>query len=128
MKTKEIIRPIEKYFESHDTKYLAEDAVFINMETNELTIGKEAIGNMLNYIYHIAFDAYLDKTNSIVTDDKALLEGIFTGKHIGDFAGISATNKTVKVPLCVSYDLEENLIKVARVYMLSSTMIEQLTS
>ena len=128
MKTKEIKRPVEKYFESHDTKYLSEDAVFINMETNELTIGKEAIGNMLNYIYHVAFDAHLDKTNSIVTDSKALLEGIFTGKHIGDFAGIPATNKTVKVPLCVSYDLENDLIKVARIYMLTSSMIDQLTN
>ena len=92
MKTTEIKKPVEKYFETHDSKYLAEDAVFINMGTTELTIGREAIGNMLNHIYHIAFDARADITNTIVTENKAVLEANFIGKHIGEFAGIPASN------------------------------------
>lgn len=129
MKTTQEKKKIEKYFESHDTKYLTEDAVFINMGTNELTIGREAIGNMLHYIYHVAFDAHAEITNTIVTEKKAVLEANFIGKHIGEFAGIKATNKNVKVPLCVTYDLEENgLVKVARVYMLTSVMMQQLTN
>lgn len=122
-------KKIEKYFESHDTKYLTEDTVFINMNNNELTIGREAVGKMLHFIYHVAFDAHAEITNTIVTDNKAVLEANFVGKHIGEFAGIPSTGKNVKVPLCVSYDLEENgLIKVARVYMLESVMMQQLKS
>jgi len=129
MKTTQEKKKIEKYFESHDTKYLTEDAVFINMGTNELTIGREAIGNMLHYIYHVAFEAHAEITNTIVTDNKAVLETNFVGKHIGEFAGFPATGKKVKVPLCVSYDLDENgLIKVARIYMLESVMMQQLNS
>jgi predicted ester cyclase len=129
MKTTQEKKKIEKYFESHDTKYLTEDAVFINMGTNELTIGREAIGNMLHYIYHVAFEAHAEITNTIVTDNKAVLEANFVGKHIGEFAGFPATGKKVKVPLCVSYDLDENgLIKVARVYMLESVLLQQLAS
>ena len=129
MKTVQEKKLIEKYFESHDTKYLAEDTVFINMNSGELTVGREAVGKMLHYIYHLAFDAHAEITNTIVTDDKAVLEANFVGKHIGEFAGVPATGKNVKVPLCVSYDLDENgLIKVARIYMLESVMMQQLTN
>lgn len=129
MKTIQEKKSIEKYFESHDSKYLTEDTVFINMNNSELTIGREAVGKMLHYMYHVAFDAHAEITNTIVTANKAVLEANFVGKHIGEFAGIQATGKNVKVPLCVTYDLEENgLIKVARVYMVESVMMQQLTS
>lgn len=129
MKTIQEKKSIEKYFESHDSKYLTEDTVFINMNNSELTIGREAVGKMLYYMYHVAFDAHAEITNTIVTANKAVLEANFVGKHIGEFAGIQATGKNVKVPLCVTYDLEENgLIKVARVYMVESVMMQQLTS
>ena len=128
METTKIKKPVELYFETHDTKYLTEDTVFINMGTNELTIGREAVGNMLHHIYHVAFNAHAEITNSIVTEDKAVLEANFIGEHIGEFAGISATNKIVKAPLCVTYDLENGLIKVARVYMMVSTIIHQLNN
>ena len=127
MKTKQIKEPIEMYFETHDTKYLTEDTVFIDMGTSELTIGRDAVGNMLHYIYHIAFDAHAEITNTIVCDNKAVLEANFIGKHIGEFAGIPATNKSVNVPLCVTYDLENGLVKVARVYLLGSVLMQQLT-
>lgn len=127
METQKIKKPIEEYFETHDHKYLTEDTVFIDMGTKELTIGRDAVANMLNYIYHVAFDAHAEITNTIVCDNKAVLEANFIGKHIGEFAGIPATNKSVNVPLCVTYDLENGLIKVARVYMLGSVLMKQLT-
>ncbi|OUR93339.1 hypothetical protein A9Q87_05165 [Flavobacteriales bacterium 34_180_T64] len=128
MKTLENKQTVLKYFETHDTKYLSEDTVFINMNTNELTIGREAVGNMLNYMYHVAFEAHAEITNTIICDDKAVLEANFKGKHIGEFAGIPATHKDVNVPLCVTYDIEDGFIKVARVYMLSSVLEQQLAS
>jgi len=129
MKTIQEKKKIENYFETHDPKYLSEDTVFINMSNSELTIGREAVGKMLHYIYHVAFDAHAEITNTIVTYDKAVLEANFVGKHIGEFAGIQPTGKNVKVPLCVTYDLEESgLVKVARVYMLESVMMQQLTN
>jgi len=129
MKTIQEKKKIENYFETHDPKYLTEDTVFINMNNSELTIGREAVSKMLHYIYHIAFDAHAEITNTIVTSSKAVLEANFVGKHIGEFAGITATGKSVKVPLCVTYDLEESgLIKVARIYMLESVMMQQLAN
>ena len=116
----------EAYARTHDVQYVAEDAVFTSMNTGEKTVGREAIGEMLHYIYHVAFDARAEIKNIVVTENKALLEGDFIGKHIGEFAGIPATNKDVNVPLCVTYELENGLIKEGRVYFLMDVMMAQL--
>jgi len=118
---------MEAYFKTHDTAYVAEDAVFKNMTTGDETKGRKAISEMLHYIYHVAFDAHADVTHTIVTEKNAVLEATFSGKHIGDFAGIPATGNEVSVPLCVTYDLNEaGLIKEARIYMLTDVMMQQL--
>lgn len=119
---------LEAYFKSHDVQYVAEDGVFISMNTGEKTIGREAVGQMLHYIYHVAFDAKAEIKNKIITENKAVLEFDFIGKHIGEFAGIPPTNKEVNVPICVVYDLENGLIKQGRVYFLMDVLIKQLTS
>jgi steroid delta-isomerase-like uncharacterized protein len=119
---------MKAYFETHDVKYVAEDAVFTHMGTGDEYRGKEAIAGMLHYMYHVAFDARATIKNTVVTEDHALMEANFVGKHIGEFAGEPATNKEVNVPLCVSYDLENGLIKSARVYMMGDVMMRQLTS
>lgn len=120
------LKNMEAYFQTHDVKYVAEDAVFVNLGTGERTEGRKAIREMLHYIYHVAFDAKAEITHSLITEDKAVLEGFFVGKHINDFAGMPATQKNVRVPLCVSYDLEDSLIKEARIYMLGDVMMKQL--
>lgn len=118
---------MEAYFKTHDTKYVMEDAVFINMSTGERTEGRKAVSEMLHFIYHVAFDAVAEIKNWVITENKAVLEGTFKGKHIAEFAGLPATNKQVNVPLCVTYDLENGLIKQARIYMLSDVMFKQLS-
>jgi predicted ester cyclase len=64
----------------------------------------------------VAFDADTETTGMIIGDGKAMVEGYVTGKHIGEFAGIPATGKDIRVPICVSYDLENDQIKRARIY------------
>jgi len=117
---------VEAYIQTHDVQYLAEDAVFIDLTTGEETRGREAIAGMLYYIYHVAFDAKATIKNQVITHNKAIIEADFKGRHIGEFAGIPPTNKEVNVPLCVSYDIEDGLIKTARIYMLASVLVQQL--
>jgi predicted ester cyclase len=119
---------MEDYFKTHDVKYVAEDAVFTHMSTGDRYEGREAIGQMLHYMYHVAFDAHAEIASNIVTKDKALLEANFIGKHVGEFAGLQPTDKTVNVPFCVTYELKDNLIQEGRVYMLMDVMMRQLTS
>lgn len=126
-KTREVIT---KYFDSKhsDVTVLADDVVFTTMATGEEHYGKEGVKQMLNYFYHIAFDADAEIKNLIFSDDRAVFEGDFVGKHIGEFAGIAATNKQVRVPLCVVYDLENGLIIKGRVYFEMPVLFEQLKS
>ena len=119
---------LEAYFATHDVQYVAEDGVFTHMSTGDRTVGREAVGQMLHYFYHVAFDAKAEIRNTIITENRAVLEINFIGRHIGEFAGVSATNKEVNVPTTIVYDLEDGLIKNARVYMLMDVMVRQLTS
>src|SRR6266513_2208192 len=118
---------VEAYFNTHDVQYVTEDAVFVSMDTGEETHGREAIGQMLHYFYHIAFDAKAEITNKVITEKKAVLEFNFKGKHIGEFSGMQPTHKQVNVPTCVSYDLENGLIKRARIYFVTDVLMKQLS-
>jgi len=127
-KTSSSQKNMEAYFATHDVQYVAEDAVFTHMSSGDETKGREAVAQMLHYFYHVAFDARAEIKNKIITENKAVLEADFVGRHIGEFAGVQPTNKEVNVPLCIVYDLENGFIKQARVYMLMDVMIKQLTS
>ena len=109
-----------------DLSMMADDVVFTVMATGQEHRSTDGVSQMLNYFYHVAFDATAETKNTIFADGQAVVEGDFVGKHIGEFAGIPATNKQVRVPLCVVYDLEDDLIKRARVYFEMPVLFRQL--
>lgn len=118
----------QRYIDSahEDLSMMAENVVFTNMATGDRHEGVEGVRQMLHYVYHVAFDARAETRTVVVTEDHALLEGDFVGRHIGDFAGIPATNKDVRVPLCVVYDLDNAMIKRGRVYFEVPALLRQL--
>ena len=109
---------VERYIKSGhtDLSIVADDVVFTNMATGDEYRGHEGIRQMLHYIYHVAFDATAEQRNLIVGESQAVFEADFVGKHLAEFAGVPATGKRVRVPLCVVYDLERDQIKRGRVY------------
>jgi steroid delta-isomerase-like uncharacterized protein len=117
-----------KYFESQhsDVGMMAEDVVFTIMATGDQHRGRDGVMGMLTYFYHIAFDATATTRVTLFGDGHAMVEGDFVGKHIGEFAGIPATGKDVRVPICVVYDLENDLIKRGRVYFEMPALLKQL--
>jgi len=121
---------IGRYIDSGhtDLSALADDVVFKNMATGDEHHGPDGVGQMLNYIYHVAFDAKADVKNTVVGDGKAVMEADFVGRHIGEFFGIPATNKQVRVPLCVAYDLENDRITRGRIYFETPVLLQQLGS
>ena len=62
----------------------------------------------------------------MVAENNAVVEGYLVGKHIGEFAGIPATGKDVRVPMCIVYDVEGEYIQRARIYMQMSVLMAQL--
>jgi len=124
-RTREVM---SRYWESdhQDVSVMADDVVFSHMATGDEHRGPEAVGRMLDYMYRQAFDATAETRSRICGDDQAVLEAEFVGKHIGEFAGIPATGRSVRVPLCVVYDLESDKIKRARVYIELPVLMRQL--
>lgn len=119
-----------RYFnaEHGDNSMLAEDVVFTIMATGEAYRGREAVEGMLQYFYHVAFEAVAETTNTIFADGQAALEATFVGTHIGEFGGVPATQKQVRVPLAVVYDLENDQIKRGRVYFEMPALMAQLAA
>lgn len=117
-----------RYFNSghSDVSMMADDVVFTIMATGQEHRGREGVMGMFTYFYHIAFDATAAAENTIFGDGKAMVESNFVGKHIGEFAGIPATNKDVRVPICVVYDLENDQITRGRVYFEMPALMQQL--
>jgi steroid delta-isomerase-like uncharacterized protein len=119
---------MNRYWDSQhqDLGMMADDVVFTHMATGDEHQGPEAVRRMLDYMYHQAFDARAEARSRIFGDNQAVIEGDFVGTHTGEFAGIPATGRQVRVPLCVVYDLEEGVIKRARVYIEMPVMMRQL--
>ena len=109
-----------------DTSMMADDVVFTVMATGQRHETPEGVLGMLNYFYHVAFEATAEPLTEIYGDSNAVLEAVFVGKHLGEFAGIPATGKSVRVPFCVVYDLESAKIKQGRVYFEIPALMAQL--
>ena len=117
-----------RYFGSGhgDDTVMTEDVVFTVMATGQEHHGRDGVRGMLEYFYNIAFDASAASRAMIFDENNALWEGTLVGKHIGEFAGIPATGKEVRVPLCVVYDLENDQIKRGRIYFEIPALFQQL--
>jgi steroid delta-isomerase-like uncharacterized protein len=112
--------------EHRDVSMMAQDVVFTHMATGQEHRGPDAVLGMLEYMYRRAFDATAEIHTRLCGESQAVLEADFVGKHSGEFAGISATGRSVRVPLCVVYDLERDQITRARVYLEMPVLMRQL--
>lgn len=125
--TEQTRQVLEGYWKSHDPKYVAEDAVFTMIPTGEEIRGRDAIAKHLDAFYNKSLTAHAEVLNSIVSDNKGLLEAMVVGKHTGEFGGVPATGKDVRVPLAVSYEVEGGFIKRARIYLMANILFDQIT-
>ena len=124
-RTREVM---SRYWDSEhrDVSMMAEDVVFTHMASGDEHRGPDGVLRMLDYMYRQAFDATAEIRSRICGEGQAVLEAEFVGKHIGEFAGIPATGRSVRVPLCVVYDLESGMIKRGRVYLEMPVLMRQL--
>jgi hypothetical protein len=62
-----------------------------------------------------------------VAEDSITVEVMLSGRHVGDFQGIAATNRTFELPLCavITFDAEEKMAG-ERVYFDGSLLLKQL--
>jgi steroid delta-isomerase-like uncharacterized protein len=107
--------------------YFTDDVVATFEGTGQRADGREAAGQLIRYVHQGAFDARMELKNLLVDEGKAAIEADFAGTHTGEFAGIPATGRDVRVPYSVLYDLRGGQISALRIYFPMSQLIEQLT-
>jgi predicted ester cyclase len=117
-----------RYFSSEhsDASTMAKDVVFTIMATGAEHRGRDDVQKMLEYFYHVAFEASATTRLTLFGETNAVFEGEFVGRHIGEFAGIPPTGRNVRVPICVVYDLERNQIQRGRVYFEMPALLQQI--
>jgi len=109
-------------------RYFADGVTFILMGTDQEVRGRAAVEQFIRYLHEVAFDAQPEVTTMIVDDGRAGIEALFIGTHIGEFAGIAASNKNVRVPYAVIYDIVEDKITALRAYMPVDVLMQQIGS
>jgi steroid delta-isomerase-like uncharacterized protein len=109
---------LDRYLESNhtDLSMMDDDVVFTTMATGEEHVGRETVRQMLHHMYHVAFDARAVRRSVVCAASHAVFEAVFVGRHIAEFAGVPATGRDVRIPLCVVYDVRDRRITRARVY------------
>jgi steroid delta-isomerase-like uncharacterized protein len=117
---------MDRYWDDDDLSVVADDAVYTLTHSGREIRGRDAVTLLLEDFYRHTFDARFKVANKIVDDGRAVLEGRFAGRHIGDFEGIPATNREIDVPICVVYELEKDQIKRVRVFLQVAVLREQL--
>ena len=127
MSVEETRAVMERYFASEhgDVSMMSPDVEFTIMSTGDVHRGPEAVLGMLNWFYHVAFEATAEPRNVVIADGRAFAEFDFVGRHIGEFAGVPGTGKDVRVPLAVAYDVANGQVVRGRVYFETPVFLAQ---
>jgi predicted ester cyclase len=106
--------------------HLADQVTHTLMETGEVTRGREAVVGLIDHLYRQAFAGSAVVRGLVVEGGRASLEAEFVGRHVGEFAGISPTGRSVRVPFAVAYDLDAGTIAALRIYLPMDALVRQI--
>jgi steroid delta-isomerase-like uncharacterized protein len=106
--------------------FVTDDVVFTAVGTDQEFKGAEAI-QTIDYFHTVAFDVTTEVRQLVAADEDAAAELVFHAKHIGEFAGIPATGKSVSIPFSVFYELNGGKIASIRVYQLLGALVSELS-
>jgi steroid delta-isomerase-like uncharacterized protein len=109
-------------------RFFADDVVVEIEWSDQRVQGAEAAEQAIRYLHEVAFDAQPELTGVLVDGDRGAAEAVFAGTHIGEFAGVPATGKAIRVPYSVFYDFEGGAISALRIYMPLSEVLGQIGS
>ena len=108
--------------------YLADDVVLTLVEVGQEIQGRDAVAGAIAELHQQTFDARPEVINLIVGEGKAAGEFVFVGTHTGEFAGIPATGRSVRVPYTVFYDLADGKITALRLQGFASGLVAAITA
>jgi steroid delta-isomerase-like uncharacterized protein len=106
--------------------YFIDDVTWTAVGTGQELRGRQPVRDFLIWMHTQAFDAHPKVKTLVVGDGQAALEADFVGTHTGEFLGIPATGKSVQVPYCVVYDLQDDKLVALRAYIPMDLFTQQL--
>jgi steroid delta-isomerase-like uncharacterized protein len=106
--------------------YYTDDLTWTTVGTGQELQGRQPVRDFLIWMHTQAFDAHPKVKTLVVGDGQAALEADFIGTHTGEFLGIPPTGKSVQVPYCVIYDLQDGRIAALRAYIPMDLFAQQL--
>jgi steroid delta-isomerase-like uncharacterized protein len=106
--------------------FFSDDVLWTTMETGEEIRGRDAVRDFIVAIHTQLFDASVEVRGLVVADGVAVLEAVFVGKQIAEFAGVPATGAEVRLPYTVAYDVADGQITALRAYLSIAALIQQL--
>jgi ketosteroid isomerase-like protein len=106
--------------------FLADDVTLTLMDTGEVTRGRDAVIGLITFLHQQAFTATPVVRAIVAGEHQATLEAEFVGTHIGEFAGIAPTGRSVRLPYAVGYDFVDGRIVALRIYLPMDVLVRQL--
>jgi steroid delta-isomerase-like uncharacterized protein len=107
-------------------RFFAADVVWTTMETGEQVRGRDAVRDLIVAMHAQAFRAHPQLVSMVTDGGAAMLEAVFIGTHVGDFAGLPATGVDVRLPYCMAYDVADGAITALRAYFPMAALAAQL--
>jgi steroid delta-isomerase-like uncharacterized protein len=106
--------------------YYTDDVTWTTVGTGQELQGRQPVRAFLMWMHTQAFDAHPKVKTLVIGDGQAALEADFVGTHTGEFLGIPPTGKSVQIPYCVVYDLQDDKITALRAYIPMDLFTQQL--
>jgi predicted ester cyclase len=108
--------------------FLTDDVTLDMVGAGMTAQGRAQVENVIRYAHEQAFDGRPELKSLIVDPDgrRSAIEADFIGRHTGEFAGIPATGRNVRVPYSVHYDLTSSGISALRIYGLVEGLVSAL--
>ena len=109
-------------------RFFAPDVVWTTMETGEEVRGRDAVRDLIRGLHGQAFHAQPELVTLLTGDTTAMVEAVFVGTHVGDFAGLPATGMQVRWPYSMAYDVAAGSITALRAYFPMTALRSQLAA
>lgn len=95
------------------------------MGTDREVKGRDAVRQTIDFFHETAFSSAIELKSLLCGDGEAMLEAEFIGTHIGEFEGVPATLRPVRVPYSVAYTLADGRITALRLYFPFELLMRQ---
>jgi predicted ester cyclase len=108
--------------------FFTDDVTLDMIGAGQSAQGRAQVEGFIRFAHELAFDGRPELKSLIVDPDgqRSAIEADFVGRHTGEFAGIAATGRDVRVPYSVHYDLTNGGISALRIYGLAEGLVNAL--